>query len=109
MQVAYEPVIVPKFFVILGGELFFFTLDSPPWSSLVILSVAVLLVKQETFSKIFGTIVWRHKDVAWAIGETILMAFIGTFGGAIIALPLAFGGEKFHALNEFAIFHAPGF
>jgi len=33
---------------------------------------------------------WRHADVFWAIGETILMAFLGTFGGAIIALPIAF-------------------
>ena len=32
---------------------------------------------------------WRHKDVAWAIGETILMAFLGTFGGALVALPLS--------------------
>jgi phosphonate transport system permease protein len=37
---------------------------------------------------------WRHKDVAWAIGETILMAFLGTMGGAIIALPLAFLAAK---------------
>jgi phosphonate transport system permease protein len=33
---------------------------------------------------------WRHKDVAWAIFETILMAFLGTFAAAIISLPLAF-------------------
>ena len=33
---------------------------------------------------------WRHADVAWAIFETILMAFLGTFGAAIVALPLAF-------------------
>lgn len=37
---------------------------------------------------------WRHKDIAWAIGETILMAFLGTFGGAILALPLAFMAAK---------------
>lgn len=34
--------------------------------------------------------VWRHGDVIWAIFETVLMAFLGTFGAAIIALPLAF-------------------
>jgi phosphonate transport system permease protein len=34
--------------------------------------------------------VWRHGDVVWAIGETALMAFLGTFGAAAIALPLAF-------------------
>jgi phosphonate transport system permease protein len=33
---------------------------------------------------------WHHRDVAWAIFETILMAFLGTMGAAIIALPLAF-------------------
>lgn len=33
---------------------------------------------------------WRHGDVAWALGETVLMAFLGTFGAALIAFPLAF-------------------
>jgi phosphonate transport system permease protein len=33
---------------------------------------------------------WRHKDVAWAMGETVLMAFLGTFTAALVALPLAF-------------------
>lgn len=37
---------------------------------------------------------WRHRDVAWAIFETILMAFLGTIGGALIALPLAFVAAK---------------
>jgi phosphonate transport system permease protein len=37
---------------------------------------------------------WRHKDVAWAIGETILMAFLGTMGAALVALPLAFLAAK---------------
>jgi phosphonate transport system permease protein len=37
---------------------------------------------------------WRHADVFWAIGETILMAFLGTFGAALIALPLAFLAAK---------------
>ena len=34
--------------------------------------------------------IWRHSTVAWAVGETLLMAFLGTIGAAIIALPLAF-------------------
>ncbi|GAA0300347.1 phosphonate ABC transporter, permease protein PhnE [Rhodovulum strictum] len=34
--------------------------------------------------------IWRHGDVFFAIGETALMAFLGTFGAAAIALPLAF-------------------
>ena len=33
---------------------------------------------------------WRHRDVAWALVETVLMAFLGTFGAAMIALPLGF-------------------
>ena len=37
---------------------------------------------------------WRHADVFWAIFETILMAFLGTFGAAIISLPLAFLAAK---------------
>ena len=37
---------------------------------------------------------WRHADVAWAIFETILMAFLGTMGAAIVALPLAFLAAK---------------
>lgn len=42
------------------------------------------------FSDFWTNKMWRHKDVAWAISETILMAFLGTFLGAVIALPLAF-------------------
>ncbi|MFN4102564.1 MAG: PhnE/PtxC family ABC transporter permease, partial [Pararhodobacter sp.] len=34
--------------------------------------------------------IWRHGEVAWALLETILMAFLGTFGAAMVALPLAF-------------------
>ena len=37
---------------------------------------------------------WRHGDVAWALVETILMAFLGTFGAAMIALPLGFLAAK---------------
>ena len=37
---------------------------------------------------------WRHADVAWAIFETILMAFLGTFGAALVALPMAFMAAK---------------
>ena len=33
---------------------------------------------------------WHHSDVAGAIFETVLMAFLGTVGAAIVALPLAF-------------------
>lgn len=33
---------------------------------------------------------WRHGDVFWAMFETLLMAFVGTFLGAMVALPLSF-------------------
>jgi phosphonate transport system permease protein len=83
-----------------GWELFWFTLDSPysghglgeilfgerldPTSSNI----------SGAFSDFWNNAMWRHKDVAWAIGETILMAFLGTMGAAIIALPLAFMAAK---------------
>ncbi|MCB1362362.1 MAG: phosphonate ABC transporter, permease protein PhnE, partial [Rhodobacteraceae bacterium] len=41
-------------------------------------------------SNVWNNEIWRHGDVAWAMGETILMAFLGTFGAALVALPLAF-------------------
>ena len=37
---------------------------------------------------------WRHLDVFWAMAETILMAFLGTFGAALISLPVAFLAAK---------------
>jgi phosphonate transport system permease protein len=33
---------------------------------------------------------WRHGDVAWAMFETVLMAFLGTMSAALVALPLGF-------------------
>ena len=79
-----------------GWELFFFTLDSPyhglSFGDLVSRSFAG--ETGDIFEDFWNNRMWRHKDVAWAIGETILMAFIGTFGGAIIALPLAFLAAK---------------
>jgi len=79
-----------------GWELFWFTLDSPYHGQ----GLSTILFGERLNperSNISGTIhdwwnnpMWRHKDVAWAIGETILMAFLGTMGAAIIALPLGF-------------------
>ena len=79
-----------RYFV--GWELFFFTLDSPYHG------MGVGEVMGRAFGGEAGAIandfwnnkMWRHGDVAWAIFETILMAFLGTMGGAIVALPLAF-------------------
>ncbi|SET89637.1 phosphonate ABC transporter, permease protein PhnE [Oceanicella actignis] len=79
-----------------GWELFWFTLDSPYHGH----SLGEILFGDRidpersnlagALSDWWNNPMWRHKDVAWAIGETILMAFLGTFGAAILALPLAF-------------------
>lgn len=76
----------------LGWELFFFTLDSPYYG------MGPAHLAEKAFSGEAGAIwqefwtnkMWRHGDVFWALFETLLMAFLGTFGAAIVALPLAF-------------------
>ncbi len=83
-----------------GWELFWFTLDSPYHGH----GIGEILFGAQidpSRSNIVGAVsdwwnnaMWRHKDVAWAIGETILMAFLGTMGAAMIALPLAFLAAK---------------
>ena len=83
-----------------GWELFWFTLDSPYYGQ----GLTTILFGDRidpARSNITGAVsdwwnnaMWRHKDVAWAIGETILMAFLGTMGAAMIALPLAFLAAK---------------
>ena len=79
-----------------GWELFWFTLDSP-YHNQGLLTLLTGPQLDPTRSNIvgawtdfWGNQMWRHSDVMWAMGETILMAFLGTFGAAIIALPLAF-------------------
>jgi phosphonate transport system permease protein len=75
-----------------GWELFFFTLDSPYYG------MRPVQLAQHAMSGEMGAIwqefwtnkMWRHGDVFWALFETLLMAFLGTFGAAIVALPLAF-------------------
>ncbi|WP_316013630.1 phosphonate ABC transporter, permease protein PhnE [Roseobacter sp. HKCCA0434] len=75
-----------------GWELFFFTLDSP-YSGL---SAGELLGRAfageggAIWEGFWGNVMWNHGRVAWAIFETILMAFIGTAGAALIALPVSF-------------------
>lgn len=81
---------VLRYFV--GWELFFFTLDSP-YHGMDTGEVVRRAVSGEAgaiASDFWQNKMWRHGDVAWAIFETILMAFLGTMGGAILALPLAF-------------------
>ncbi len=79
-----------------GWELFWFTLDSP-YHDHGLFGLLTGPQLDPTRSNIegmwqdfWGNRMWRHGDVAWALTETILMAFLGTFGGAMIALPLAF-------------------
>lgn len=79
-----------------GWELFLFTLDSPYYGH----SVTDILFGPQidpdrsnmlgALEDFWGNSIWRHKDVAWALGETLLMAFLGTMGAALIALPMAF-------------------
>ncbi len=83
-----------------GWELFFFTLDSP-FHGKGPLDLARLALWQDRVdpaqsnigymaSEFWTNKMWRHGDVIWAIFETLLMAFLGTMLGAMIALPLAF-------------------
>jgi phosphonate transport system permease protein len=79
-----------------GWELFFFTLDSP-YSGLSVSEVMVRTLGGEhaqIWQDFWTNKMWRHQEVAWAIFETILMAFLGTMGAAIVALPLAFLAAK---------------
>ena len=83
-----------------GWELWFFTLDSPfhGKGALQLLSLATTGDRIDPartnaaymLSEFWTNKMWRHGDVAWAMFETILMAFLGTFGAALIALPLGF-------------------
>ena len=79
-----------------GWELFWYTLDSP-YHGHGFFSILFGPQLDATRSNIAGAWedfwnnnMWRHADVAWAIGETALMAFLGTMGAAMVALPLAF-------------------
>lgn len=83
-----------------GWELFWFTLDSPYhgvglWTLLTGPQIdAARTNAAGAWNDFWRNNMWRHADVAWAMYETLLMAFIGTFGAAIIALPLAFLAAK---------------
>lgn len=79
-----------------GWELFFFTLDSPyhGMSPAQLMSAAFSGQAGDIWADFWHNKMWRHAEVAWAIVETILMAFLGTFGAAIIALPLGFLAAK---------------
>ncbi len=84
----------------MGWELFFFTLDSPfhgrGFGELVGLAVSGERLRPDVsnigamWHDFWNNAMWRHAEVMWAVFETILMAFLGTFGAAMLALPLAF-------------------
>jgi phosphonate transport system permease protein len=83
-----------------GWELWFFTLESPfygkSFAELATLATVGDRVDPDRtnigymLSEFWTNRMWRHGDVAWAIFETILMAFLGTMTAAIVALPLGF-------------------
>ncbi len=83
-----------------GWALFFFTLDSPfhamSWGEIAASALWGERVEPDlpniaAMARDFWTNrMWRHGDVAWAMFETVLMAFLGTFGAALVALPLGF-------------------
>jgi phosphonate transport system permease protein len=83
-----------------GWELWFFTLDSPFYGkgfgelAGLALSGERIDPARSNFgymvSEFWNNRMWRHADVAWAIFETILMAFLGTMTAALVALPLGF-------------------
>ncbi|QHQ35685.1 phosphonate ABC transporter, permease protein PhnE [Algicella marina] len=79
-----------------GWELFFFTLDSPYYG----MGPGELVARAAAgeagaiWGDFWGNKMWRHGEVAWALVETVLMAFLGTFGAAMIALPLGFLAAK---------------
>lgn len=83
-----------------GWELWFFTLDSPfygkSFGELVRLAASADRIDPAQSNLVhmahdfWTNRMWRHGDVAWAMFETVLMAFLGTISSALVALPLGF-------------------
>ena len=95
-----------------GWELWFFTLDSPfygkGFGELISLATTGDRIDPARtnvgymMSEFWTNKMWRHRDVAWAIFETILMAFLGTMTAALVALPLGFlAARNFNPLGPF--------
>ncbi|PIL18691.1 hypothetical protein P775_19150 [Puniceibacterium antarcticum] len=87
-----------------GWELFFFTLDSKYYgmSPGTLAAAAFGGEAGAIWSDVWNNQVWRHKEVFWALFETVLMAFLGTAGAAMIALPVAFlAARNFAPLGVF--------
>ncbi|MDM7458482.1 MAG: phosphonate ABC transporter, permease protein PhnE [Paracoccus sp. (in: a-proteobacteria)] len=83
-----------------GWELFFFDLSSA-FSGMSVGQVLTAIFAGPSLvegrsnlslalSEFWGNDIWQHGAGVWAIFETVLMAFLGTFGAALVALPLAF-------------------
>lgn len=88
----------------IGWEIFFFTLDSPYYGvgAGELVSRAIAGEAGAIANAFWTNTMWRHGDVFWALLETLLMAFLGTFGAAMIALPLAFlAARNFTPLGVF--------
>jgi len=93
-----------------GWELFWFDLESPFYGKSIGELVSLAFVEERVvpdrsnvgamLHDFWTNSMWRHKDVMWAIFETILMAFLGTMGAAMIALPFAFMAA--HNFTSFA-------
>ncbi|WP_164661897.1 phosphonate ABC transporter, permease protein PhnE [Tropicibacter sp. Alg240-R139] len=86
-----------------GWELFWFTLDSPYYGKGPgeLMGLAFAGEAGAIWTEFWTNKMWRHQDVAWAIFETILMAFLGTLGAGIVALPLAFiAARNFNPLGS---------
>lgn len=87
-----------------GWELFWFTLESPFYGKsaaelfgLAFSSERVVPEKPNALAMLndfWYNGMWRHGDVFWALFETLLMAFLGTMGAAIIAFSLCFIAAK---------------
>ena len=69
-----------------GWELFFFTIESPFYDKgpLTLLNLALWGDRVDpaysnanyVLSEVWNNKLWHHKDVVWAMGETVLMAFL---------------------------------
>ena len=77
-----------------GWEMFFFTLDSP-FAGKGPLELAGLALWGDRvtegrsnigamLSDFWNNQAWHHRDVAWAMFETVLMAFLGTLGAGLV-------------------------
>lgn len=95
-----------------GWPLFFFTLDSPFYGKGPLELTGLALGGHRIdpsrsnigymASEFWTNKMWHHNQVAWAMFETVLMAFIGTFVAAIVSLPLAFlAARNFNPLGPF--------